>query len=227
MCLPTTPHHDWNLNSGKYKDWICPKCIQTALPFAHFDDEEEFLDTIADLAPSHSTISLAKLREQDLIFNPFEVNDEPTDLLFDDIDPDLQYYNQQLNPFLQTCDYFSEHTFNQKLSCMDIDDDRLSYVHMNIRSAPRNLKFFENYLCTLNHKFSIIGLSETWFKEHNKELYGLNGYNGVHNIRNSWIGGGVSLYIKESIEYCQRDDLCQQDDLIESIFIESKLCICE
>ena len=46
------------------------------------------------------------------------------------------------------------------------------------------------------------------------------GYTGEHSYRKNRTGGGVSLFIKESIEYKVRDDLCHMDGNIETIFIE-------
>ena len=61
--------------------------------------------------------------------------------------------------------------FFTKISCRKIDRNNLSFIHTNIRSAPCNLKRFDTYLDTLDHSFSFIGLTETWFKNDNKDLY--------------------------------------------------------
>ena len=84
-----------------------------------------------------------------------------------DIDPDILYYNQQCNPILQTCDYFTEETFCKRIANRKIQDDDLSFIHTNIRSSSCNLRKFDIYLDTLDHKFSFIGLSETWLKKGN------------------------------------------------------------
>ena len=72
----------------------------------------------------------------------------------------------------------------------------------------------------LNHEFSIIAFSETWLKDHNPDNYNMSGYNSEHNLRLSRAGGGVSLYIKDTIEYTVRDDLWYQNDTLETLFIE-------
>ena len=76
----------------------------------------------------------------------------------------------------------------------------------------------------MNFEFSIIGLSETWINETNISNYKLSGYNHVHSYRKSKSGGGVSLHIKESINYTNRDDLSIFNEHIESIFIEIDKC---
>ena len=93
-------------------------------------------------------------------------------------------------------------------------------VHMNIRSIVKNLNEFDLYLNNLNHEFPIIALSETWLKDHNCDRYGIDGYNAEHNCRPNRGGGGVSFYIKETIEYTVRDDLCFQNNILETLFIE-------
>ena len=72
----------------------------------------------------------------------------------------------------------------------------------------------------MNHKFPIIALSETWLKNHNCDRYGLDDYNAEHNCRPNRGGGGVSLNVKDTIEYTVRDDLCFQNDILETPFIE-------
>ena len=130
------------------------------------------------------------------------------------------YYNQQCNPVQQTCDYFTEETFCNRISNRNIQDGDLSLIHTNIRSSSCNLRKFDIYLDSLNHKFSFIGLSETWLNKHNKDLYGLQGYKGIHSVRAKRRGGGVSIYLKDSIEYFPRNDLSCQNNVMESVFIE-------
>ena len=57
-------------------------------------------------------------------------------------------------------------------------------------------------------------------KPHNSDLFHLDGYNHEFLIRNQKTGGGVSLYIDESIDYKIRTDLCLFDDIAECIWIE-------
>ena len=93
-------------------------------------------------------------------------------------------------------------------------------IHFNIRSAPKNLDSAEMYLSNLDHTFSIIALSENWLKLHNKDLFNMDGYQSEHRIRPIKNGGGVSLLVKNNIEYFVREDMCLQNDNIESLFIE-------
>ena len=48
----------------------------------------------------------------------------------------------------------------------------------------------------------------------------LDGYKAVHKYRPLRSGGGVSIFIQNSLEYFTREDLCHQNNSIESVFIE-------
>ena len=69
-------------------------------------------------------------------------------------------------------------------------------------------------------------MSESWLKDHNYELYRLNRYQAEHQYRAQKGGGGVSLYIKEGLEYFLRSDISVNNTILESLFIEvDKECI--
>ena len=164
-------------------------------------------------------IPLNILIDQNKIFTPFELN-EDLNLPLIDSDPDVQFYNSQCNNSLHTCDYYLEDSFNKKIADLNIPSTSLSMVHINLRRIVKNLNKLDLYLKNLNHEFPIIALSETWLKNHNCDRYGLDDYNAEHNCRPNRGGGGVSLYVKDTIEYTVRDDLCFQNDILETLFIE-------
>ena len=85
-------------------------------------------------------------------------------------------------------------------------------------SVPKNIDQFELYLKNI-HEFSIIELSETWLNDSNFSLYNIVGYTHLYKYREKKSGGGVSMYIKESLQYTSRKDLSIFNDIIESVFI--------
>ena len=199
-------------------DWICPTCVSVIFPYNHFTENDDFLNALADDWRSDLCIPYHFIQNDDRVFQPFELNVD-TNTPLSDIDPDLQYYQNQY-PSNIPCDYYLEDHFNKRTSNLEIDNKSFSLIHSNIRSIPKNLQNFESYLSNLNHDFSIIALSETWLKDHTVDLYNMKGYSSEHKYRKSRSGGGVSLYIMDSIEYCVREDLSIQNQYIESLFIE-------
>ena len=157
--------------------------------------------------------------DQNKIFSPFELN-EDSNLPLIDSDPDVQFYNNQCNYSLHSCDYYLEDAFNKKVADLNIPSRCLSMIHTNIRSVAKNMNKLDMYLNNLKHEFAIIALSETWLKENNCDRQGMDGYNAEHDFRSNRGGGGVSLYIKDFIEYTIRDDICFQNKTLETLFIE-------
>ena len=138
----------------------------------------------------------------------------------DEIDPDVHFYGERCSETLHSCNYYQSQLFNEEIKKKRIHDKCFSLLHSNIRSAKKNLGTLEHYLNTLHHNFTIIGISESWLKDHNADRYGIDGYQAVHKYRPTWTGGGVSIFVQDSIDYFQRPDLCYQNKYIESIFIE-------
>ena len=199
--------------------WFCSKCTSDIFPFNNIDDDDEYFETLYDLQTRDPLIPFDILSAQNRMFIPFELNEDVSIPLIDS-DPDIQFYNNQCNRTLRSCDYYLEDTFNKKVSDLNIPKHCLSLIHTNIHSAKANLKKFELYLNGLNFQFPIIALSESWLREDNLDYYGIPGYTSEHNIRPNRRGGGVALLIKEDIEYTIRDDLCYQNGSLETLFIE-------
>ena len=112
-CLPSVFKKDSKCSHFLSNLWYCPSCVSDNLPFSHLDDDDEFLNTVLDFGSFRAVVPYRILEDQNLIFNPFELNDEST-CPMNDIDPDVLYYNQQCNPVQQICEYFVEETFNKK-----------------------------------------------------------------------------------------------------------------
>ena len=199
--------------------WFCTNCIKNMFPFNSIDDDDLFMEAIYDLRQVNDPIPFNVLYSSDTIFCPFELN-EDFELPLTECDPDVQHYNNQFNSSLKSCDYYLEDSFNKKISDIHVPSGSLSVVHANIRSIPKNLKRFETYLNNLDYNFNFLAFSETWLKADNYDSYNISGYGAEHNYRPNRTGGGVSLYIRESIEYTLREDLRFNQGVIESLFVE-------
>ena len=198
-------------------DWICILCNGNLFPFNHFDRDIDFLNCLSANTETNQRITLDILQSK--VFNPFEFNSD-NESFIDDIDPDVNFYNALSQDLSYNSDYYLSDKFKNKCIEKGFNSDCFSFIHLNIRSVPKNINQFELYLRNIQHEFSIIGLSETWLNESNFSLYNIVGYNHVYKYREKKSGGGVSMYIKESLHYTSREDLSIFNNIIESVFIE-------
>ena len=92
--------------------WYCPPCIQTILPFNHFDEDEELFGAVVEQRLSCS-FQLHKMNSR--VFVPFEINQE-LNTRVSDFDPDLQLYIE--TNYLQNMkyDYCLEDSFSDCFS---------------------------------------------------------------------------------------------------------------
>ena len=141
----------------------------------------------------------------------------------DDIDPDLNHYTDNVTNFRR----FSIDSFNQVAK---LSNNTFNLFHNNARSimADGRLDDYNLLFKGINNPFHIICFTETWLTEYNKDLCQFEGYTPVHILRpkNDYFdfkerGGGVSIFIKNSIKFRYRVDLSLRSEVVECIFIES------
>ena len=72
-----------------------------------------------------------------------------------------------------------------------------------IRSMKKNFENFKDFYYALNLRFSIICLSETWADDifRKNSFYQLKNCNVIHQIRNGCKGGGLCIFVHESLCY--------------------------
>ncbi|XP_065672231.1 putative histone-lysine N-methyltransferase 1 [Hydra vulgaris] len=107
--------------------------------------------------------------------------------------------------------------FDENIILRDEDDSD------NFNQQIIESQYYTFLLDELKHDFKIICLTETWGKcgKTNAEFELIN-YKSVHQPRNFGIGGGVSIFIHNSINYSLRNDLCVNEIDCESLCIELK-----
>ena len=174
------------------------KCIESIFPFNRIENDLDFVE--ASVSDEIDYI----FDNQNLLFQPFEDYEEENYLPLNDIDPDLNLYNEMNLHIGSRCSYFLEHSFKSKVSSMDIEGNMFSLCHMNIRSMKKNLYKLDAYLDTLDYTFTVIGLSETWLQDSNCDVYGIQGYSCIENHRQNKSGGGVGILLKNSISFFQK-----------------------
>ena len=132
----------------------------------------------------------------DNILAAHEINEDRIDYSeLSNVDPDRNYLTRHSQTM---CSYHNDSSFNDAYKNYNT---RFSLFHANIRSIPRNLDQLTFYLQNLNIDFSVIALFETWLKPCNKDIYFIPGYIHKSVIRESRMGGGVSLFINRNIKF--------------------------
>ena len=94
---------------------------------------------------------------------------------------------------------------------------------MNIRSIPCNLNKLVQFLSYLDTRFDIIGLTETWLNESNKNFYNFWGYTHAPLVRPDRIHGGISLYISTDLFYKVIPEISMTNRDIECLLVEVDL----
>ena len=125
-----------------------------------------------------------------------------------DIDPDIHYNN------CVDAQYYNENSFNKVFK----DSNELSLMHLNIRSVPAHFSQFRAQLDLLSIRFKVIALSETAINSYHT-CYNIPSYTIEQDFRPKRKGGGVALYIANTLKYTPRSDLSIGGDT-NSIFVE-------
>ena len=178
-------------------EWICSKCKVDDDCYDTTDSENEFQEL---------NISDADLEKYDkMLFNPlrFETilrNDDSYDFHVPD------------------CSYIIPTQFKTVLPATK--NDAFTVLNVNIRSLSGNFEKLKECIKTVNHDFSIIGLSETHLKDKPHDYYNLPGYRLEYVNRVGRNRGGVCMYITNNVNYKVRNDLCNANSNYESCFIE-------
>ncbi|XP_065681417.1 uncharacterized protein LOC136095111 [Hydra vulgaris] len=105
-----------------------------------------------------------------------------------------------------------------------MEDNYFSMLHINNRSIQKNFESLKQLLYKIGIKFQIICLSETWCKDKNIENnsnFQLPNYKVIHQVRASnKEGGGLCIYIKNSILFKVKPNLSSTTNDYESLCIE-------
>ena len=228
-CIPLVSKFDSIFVNRDTVPWLCVRCSETTFPFNHTRDDGEFFSNLSESWGALRGIPycISNLMEQSRFL--LDMNESVHSPLFD-IDPDLHALNgQYMTNALTSSSYYLSHTFKSKLQNNNVVRESFSVIHLNIRSANANLKYFKPYLDVLDHDWTCIGLTETWFKDDTFSQFSIPGYHSdpaLHTYRRDRDGGGASLFIREECMYKIRKDLTFLEDYIETVFVEiSNTCL--
>ena len=105
----------------------------------------------------------------------------------------------------------------------NLNDDTFSQMHLNIRSLNKHFDDLQLLLNLTSDKSpSIIGLSETWLTNDSHHPYSISNYKFISKNRQEKRGGGVALYVLESLKYDIHESISISNKTVESLFIEIK-----
>lgn len=79
------------------------------------------------------------------------------------------------------------------------DKNDLNFMHWNIDRMTNKLHLVELCIASFLGILHIIVISETWLTSENFSTYQIAGYYSFHNFRQWNEGGGVSIYIHQSL----------------------------
>jgi len=113
------------------------------------------------------------------------------------------------------------HPTNLEYTCTDFNNefnsnvvDNFIILNQNIRSFKSNGPDLIMFLNELNPDISVIILTETWFKPDNIEI--IPNYNGYHSYRPMRMGGGVSIFVKNTLTSCSIPEVTFCNENLES-----------
>jgi hypothetical protein len=114
--------------------------------------------------------------------------------LNDDFDPDLNSsdFNKLKSKFLSLSE--------ASAFLSNSNSEKFSILNLNIRSANKNFDSFKLLLQEIKFKFKIICLTETWCRKENNVLH-LPNYACIHQARSSGAGGGICVFIHNSLTF--------------------------
>ena len=184
-CLPNFSDTDYEYALDEDNSWSCPLCLTDIFPFNGIEDNATFTQAIIN--PNNSAVDIDLLNS--MLYDPFESNDNDSEFFFDDIDPDRNFLDEVRGRTMRNCKYFhtSQHMDNLLLRKLN---QSASFLHLNIRSIPKNLDTFTTSLHSANMNIDLLAFTETWLKPSNADCFGITGYRHEFITRDDRMGEG-------------------------------------
>ena len=138
-----------------------------------------------------------------------------------DVPFDLSNTQKLINSNFSETPYYSPEETSRKLR--QDTQKKISFFHLNIRSMHRNFEDLKFFLKLMRFEFTFICLTETWCSEDLKKNsnFQLENYSIVYQNRVCKDkGGGVCIYVHNSVSFKERPDLSSNTNDCESLAIE-------
>ena len=135
----------------------------------------------------------------------------------DSQDPDESFFNTFS---IKDSQYFTPEESTRNLN--HFGKSSFSMLHLNIRSLQKNFDSLFNLLMTLKFEFKVICITETWCSDNsmNHNLFKLPQYKSIHQVRRTGKGGGIAVFLHESLTFTVRQDLSVKNADIEALCVE-------
>ena len=204
---------NYNRLSESADDWYCHNCLAKLFPFNWIDDDLEYFNCMKYMSSSNKA-NMAAFSSMCMlnVVNSCKAVDKQ-------IDPDR-------NLLVSDCkesSYFTDSEFADLLLSSRVNDNNFSVLHVNARSLGNKMTEFTTLLTSLQHKFTVITVTESWVND--TVLVSIPGYNCHLKPRTTGRGGGVAVYIREDVQYFIRVDLDEyQCDQFEFMCVSLQYC---
>ena len=152
-----------------------------------------------------------------LNFEQFTFTDNKGYFVTDKADPDEHVYKHMSTNSL----YYTEEQFKHKFAVPKEESANFSIIHFNCRSLPSNYNKLKDSITALDFQFDVIALSETWLIDNDSDCFNIDGYKMFTCSRTNKSGGGVALYINDSLQYKYLPDMSKcLDNCAEVVSLE-------
>ena len=128
---------------------------------------------------------------------------------------------------LTRLDLQSEHEDNchyTDLANVCVSSKNLTVLHLNIQGLLSKMSDLKSYLSDMLKQGifpTVILLCETFLNKNTVNLCKIKSYDLITKHRGTQKGGGIAIYVHESVSYTRRADLeFDIDKIVESLFIE-------
>ena len=135
----------------------------------------------------------------------------------DSQDPDEDFFNAFS---FKDSQYLTPEESTRNLN--HFDKSSFSMLPLNIRSLQKNFDHLFNLLMTLKFEFKVICITETWCSDNsmNQNLFKLPIYKNIHQVNRTGKGGGIAVFLHESLTFNVRHDLSANNADIVALCVE-------
>ena len=102
------------------------------------------------------------------------------------------------------------------------NDKTFSVLHVNVRSLNQNFESLKKLQTTIKFDYKAIFFTEIWCTDdpRNQTFFNLENYISINQVREHERGGGICVFIHNSLTFKLRSDLGTNSSDIESLVIE-------